>query len=134
MIEELFDAARVIEIHELILSTESGRHGDYGIGPLEGALARISNMVAYEGMEDVFDIAAMYATALGRGHVFVDANKRTGLVTALAFLSIQGIDIPRDEQLEDMMVDVADGTMDYKDFSAMLYLIHALDQEPDHGK
>lgn len=126
MIEDLLDAARVSEIHDLILSTETGRHGDYGVGALEGALARISSKVDYEGMEDVFDIAAMYAVAIAKGHVFVDANKRTGLVTALTYLSIQGIDIPRDEQLEEMMVDIADGTMDEKEFSAMLYLIYEL--------
>jgi death-on-curing protein len=30
-------------------------------------------------MNDVFDVAAMYAVAIARGHVFNDANKRTAL-------------------------------------------------------
>ncbi|WP_151638222.1 type II toxin-antitoxin system death-on-curing family toxin [Noviherbaspirillum aerium] len=125
MIESLILAEKVIEIHDLILSTEEGLSGDYGPGRLEGALGRVTNKVVYEGMEDVFDIAAMYAVAIGRGHVFVDANKRTALVTALAYLSIQGIDIDRDEKLEDMMVDVAEGTLEHHEFSELLYSIYA---------
>jgi death-on-curing protein len=127
--ESLIDAQKVTEIHDLILSTEQGLSGDYGVGKLEGALSRITNMVLYEGMDDVFEIAAMYAVAIGRGHVFVDANKRTALVTSLAYLSIQGFDVPRSDQLEQIMVDVAEGTLDYKEMAELLYSIHASSAE-----
>lgn len=63
----------------------------------------------------------MYAVALARGHVFNDANKRTALVTALTYLSLQGIDIPRSDLLEEIMVDVAEGQIDQQDLAWLLY-------------
>jgi death-on-curing protein len=117
----MIDAAKVIEIHDLILSEEPGLQGDYGVGPLEGALARIDARIHYEGLDDIYEIAAMYAVALARGHVFNDANKRTALVTALTYLALQGVDIPRSDILEDIMVDVAEGGLGQEDLAELLY-------------
>lgn len=126
----IIDVDKVIEIHDAILSSEEGLKGDYGIGALEGALARVDNLLRYgdvndEYLDDIFVIAAMYAVALARGHVFNDANRRTALVTALTYLSIQGIDLPRSDELEDMMVDVASGDLEVKDFSELLFSLAA---------
>ncbi|QDQ28435.1 type II toxin-antitoxin system death-on-curing family toxin [Chitinimonas arctica] len=119
----LITASKVAEIHDLILATEPGLQGDHGIGPLEGALARVENRIEYEALDDVFEIAAMYAVALARGHVFNDANKRTALVMALTYLSLQGVDMPRSEVLEDIMVDVASGELDHDELTVLLYSI-----------
>lgn len=73
----MIKADMVVEIHDLILSTEPGLAGGHGRGPVEGALARVENHIQYAGLDDIFDIAAMYAVAIARGHVFNDANKRT---------------------------------------------------------
>ena len=124
----MIDAQKVKEIHDLILQEEPGLAGGLGPGPLQGALARIENRIQYEGLNDVFDIAAMYAVALARGHVFNDANKRTALVTALTYLALQGIDIPRNAALEEIMVDVAKGDIDEQSLGSILYAIH----EGDH--
>jgi len=91
----MIDAQRVIEIHDLILRDEPGLQGGHGIGPVDGALAR--------------------------GHVFNDANKRTALVTALTYLAIQGVDIPRTGFLEDVMVHVAEGTINQELLASILY-------------
>lgn len=53
--------------------------------------------------------SAAYAVAIARGHVFNDANKRTGLTCALTYMERQGVTIRRLADLEDIMVDVADG-------------------------
>jgi len=110
-----------MEIHDLILSTESGLDGGHGIGPLEGALGRISSHLQYAEVEDIYEVAALYAVALARGHVFNDANKRTALVTALTYLQIQGVDIPRSDDLEEVMVDVAEGRLDARSLADIFY-------------
>ena len=46
----------------------------------------------------------MYAVAIARGHVFNDANKRTALVTALTYLSLQGVEFDREPLLEEIIV------------------------------
>jgi death-on-curing protein len=119
----MIDAAMVIEIHDLILSTEPGLIGGHGQGPVEGALARVENRVLYQGLDDIFEIAALYAVAIARGHVFNDANKRTALVTALTYLSLQGVELAREPFLEEIMVWVAQGELDVEDLSLVLYSI-----------
>lgn len=106
----------VVMIHDLILREEPGLSGLSG-GSLEGALGRIDARQQYGSLEDVFEIAGMYAEALARGHVFNDANKRTGLVTALTYLFIEGFLIRRTPQLEQIMVDVAEHKLGYADLA-----------------
>lgn len=117
----MIDAIRVIEIHDSILSSEPGLHGDHGVAPLEGALSRVSARIHYEGLEDIFEIAAMYAVVLARGHVFNDANKRTALVTALTYLDLQGYEVQRNDVLEEIMVDVAEGRLIQNELAKLLY-------------
>lgn len=121
----LISAQKVIEIHDEILRSEPGLHGDHGVGALEGALSRIQSRLEYENMDDVFEIAAMYGEALARGHVFNDANKRTALVTALTYLALQGFEVPRTDALEDLMVDVAKGEVERSYFADLLWSIYA---------
>ena len=119
----MITAEMVVEIHDLILSTEPGLSGCPSIGSVEGALSRVQHRIDYEGLDDIFDIAAMYAVAIARGHVFSDANKRTALVTALTYLDLQGIDIPREPFLEQLMVWVAEGKIGEDEVAFNLYAI-----------
>jgi death-on-curing protein len=73
----------------------------------------------------------MYAVALARGHVFNDGNKRTALVCALAHLDAEGINLQRSSQLEEIMVDVAQGLLDEKDLAELfISLYRATRQAP----
>jgi death-on-curing protein len=126
----IIDAAKVIEIHELILSEEPGLAGRPGDSLLAGALARVEANIDYTDLDDIYDIAAMYAVALARGHVFNDANKRTALVTALTYLELEGVVIPRNDALEEIMVDVAQGTLSTQDLAELFYSL-APDEEND---
>lgn len=117
----MITAEKVIEIHDLILSEEAGLAGHHGEGAIEGALERVQNRIHYEDLDDIYEIAAMYAVAIARGHVFNDANKRTALVTALTYLAMQGVDMPRTSELEDTMVDVASGLIDQETLGNILY-------------
>ncbi|MEN5137044.1 MULTISPECIES: hypothetical protein [Pseudomonas] len=53
-----FPFERVIEINTQILTSEPGMKGAVSIPILQGALARIDNAIAYDGLDDVFEIAA----------------------------------------------------------------------------
>ena len=82
-----FPFERVIEINTQILTTEPGMKGRVSIPTLQGALARIDNAIAYNGLDDVFEIAAKYTANIAQGHAPPDANKRTGLAVGLEYLS-----------------------------------------------
>lgn len=113
---------QVRSIHDLLLETEPGRPGEFA-DRLEGALARVDNAQLYEGVQDVFEIAALYAVSLAVGHCFTDGNKRTGLVTCLTFLDLNGVFIERCPALEEAMVDVAKRELDASHFADLLYSI-----------
>lgn len=98
----------IIIIHDQILKVTTGLPGLCPDKSLESALERIEFSIFYEGISDIFDIAALYAFALAQGHVFNDANKRTALIATYDFLEINGYDLDAlvDETTE-IMVAIA---------------------------
>ncbi|MCQ9618401.1 type II toxin-antitoxin system death-on-curing family toxin [Paenalcaligenes niemegkensis] len=117
----MLDVDYVITIHDEIVLEFVGLPGfaHNGRGGVEAALARIENHALYAGVDDVFAIAALYAVAIAKGHVFNDGNKRTGLTCALTYLLQQEIFIPETPQFEDIMVDVADGRIDHEELASI---------------
>jgi death on curing protein len=120
------DADFVITVHDLILDAEGGLTGfaQAGRGGVDAVLARVENHAHYAGLRDVFGIAALYGVAIARGHVFNDGNKRTALVCALAFLDLEGHDLPATSGIEnalvELMVEVAEGKVDREDLADYL--------------
>ncbi len=69
----------------------------------------------------LFQLAAAYAFAIARGHVFHDGNKRTAYAVAIGFLDVNGVECapPLEESL-DTMPRLAEGTLDEDAFAAWL--------------
>ena len=117
-----FPFERVIEINAFILATEKGMKGAADIGKLQGASARVDNAIVYEGLDDVFEIAAKYAASIANAHALSDANKRTGLAVALEYLSLNDYELLRDnELLADAVRDLVIGEVTESDFADILY-------------
>ncbi|HHF1669770.1 TPA: type II toxin-antitoxin system death-on-curing family toxin [Haemophilus influenzae] len=110
----------VLAIHQTILENEPGLKGQADVGKLESALARIDNWMLYENTDNIFDIAALYAIAIAKAHAFPDGNKRTAMVTMLTYLDLQGISIQPDHGLDDTMVEVASGELNFLQLSQHL--------------
>lgn len=120
----------VITAHDEILRDLGGLGGfaGGGRGGVESALVRVENHAVYDGVNDVFGIAAMYAIAIAQGHVFNDGNKRTGLTCALAYLKQEGITIPRTADLEDVVVRIAKHEVDHETFAGYLSALWQMQQ------
>lgn len=119
-----FSPARVVEINLQILSVSPGHRGRIDLSLLEGALGRIDNAILYDGLDDVFLIAAKYAMAIGTAHAFSDANKRTGLAVCLEYLSLNDCELELDcEPLADAMVDLVIGELSEASFADILYTL-----------
>lgn len=82
----------VHDIHELAL-TEGGLAGSLKIEDLESALGRPQNAHYYNGECDLIILAAYLWHGVSSAHGYCDANKRTALLAALAFLQANGIEI-----------------------------------------
>ena len=80
---------------------------------LQAALARPINRWHYdEPQPDLYDLAASYAFAIARGHVFLDGNKRTAHAVAAVFLLNHGIEhAAPEEEVVAAMIGVAEGTL-----------------------
>lgn len=63
--------------------------------------------------QDLFEMAAAYLFHLVQDHPFIDGNKRTGLVAALMFLTLNGVEIAANNRtLVDFVFRVAQGQED----------------------
>jgi death-on-curing protein len=92
--------------------------GGAGIGVRDenlfhAALSRPLNKWHYEEPQpDLFELAAAYAFALCKGHVFHDGNKRTAHAIAFAFLKVNGwLHQASERAIVRTMIGVADGTI-----------------------
>ena len=125
-----FPFERVIEINAFILATEKGMKGAADVGKLQGALARVDNAIVYEGLDDVFEIAAKYASSIANAHALSDANKRTGLAVALEYLSLNDYELLQDnELLADAVRDLVIGEVTESDFADILYAYYVANGE-----
>ena len=79
-------AQLVQAIHTQAVAEFGGSHGVRDMGLLESALDRPRNLYAYGDEPTLFDLAAAYCTGIVKNHPFIDGNKRTGDLTARAFL------------------------------------------------
>ncbi|WP_114416534.1 type II toxin-antitoxin system death-on-curing family toxin [Marinospirillum perlucidum] len=124
-----FPFERVIEINAFILSSEPGMRGVVDVAKLQGALGRVDNAIVYQGLDDIFEIAAKYTGCIAVSHALPDANKRTGLAVALEYLSLNDYELTEDNDLlADAVRDLVIGRIDEVDFADVLYSQYAKEQ------
>lgn len=114
--------AEVLRFQEYQIRRFGGKAGVRDAAILESAVAQPH--ASYGGKflhKDLYEMAAAYAFHICKDHPFVDGNKRTGLVSALVFLEINGISVldPR-EKLPGAVESMASGGFGKKEFAALL--------------
>jgi len=116
----LLSADTVIAIHDAVLNPGEipGLAKDKS---LEGALGRVDNRLVYGMINDVFDLAATYVTAISRGHCFNDGNKRTAHQAMDVCLDLHGIEITWDtEETGNRIIALAQGILHEEDLADWL--------------
>jgi death on curing protein len=83
--------------HRESLARFGGADGLRDEGLLESALSRPENIHAYEPEADIFRLAAAYCAGIVRNRPFIDGNKRTGILSAVAFIALNGIEVAFEE-------------------------------------
>lgn len=93
---------------------------------MQGALGRIDNAIVYDGLDDIVEIAAKYTASIAVAHALPDANKRTGLMVALEYLSLNDYELTSDnELLADAVRDLVLADISETDFADILYAQYA---------
>ena len=110
----------VFEVHDNQIAEHGGASGVRDAGLLASALARPLNAFAY-GVEDIFDLAALYAAGVEKNHPFVDGNKRTGFILSELFLNANGwsLDATDDDVIACVLL-LAGGEWDEENYAVWL--------------
>ena len=112
----------VIRIHDRQLAATGGLAGVRDRGLLASAVEMPK--ASWGGAflhEDVFAMAAAYAFHIAENQPFIDGNKRTAIVAADVFLSLNGVDLPRaTEPLYEAMIGIAAKRLDKEGLAVTL--------------
>jgi death-on-curing protein len=107
-------------LHDESLAEHGGAPGLRDEGPLDSALARPLNLLAY-GEPDLADLAAAYGVGLAKNHAFVDGNKRAAFLAVGLFALINGHRLVATQaEATTTMLDVAAGDVDEAAFAAWI--------------
>jgi death-on-curing protein len=110
----------VLAIHDRQLVEHGGAEGLRDEALPQSALGRPLNQFAYES-NDMVELAAKYTAGIVQSHPFVDGNKRTGFVTGVLFLELNGYRFTASEEAAAQAVlELAAGRMDEKGFGEFL--------------
>lgn len=104
-----FTLEEILELHFRVVQDFGGSHGVRDEGRLK-SLVEAPQLVAFslEQYTAVFEKAAVYLRNCIADHIFVDGNKRTGVVLAGVFLMRNSVRLNvSPKELEDFAVDVA---------------------------
>lgn len=113
-------AEEVIALHDYVLKYYAGVAGMQDSGRAEAIITRVMNRQYYEGVQDIFEIAATYWVAIARGNIFADANKRTSLNTTMLFLKRNNIQVYDRPELVELTVMAATGEADISFLASQL--------------
>jgi death-on-curing protein len=104
----------ITEIHNDQIKRYGGRTGIRDLELLKSAVAMPKTGFGEEYFHtDFHEMAAAYLFHLVRNHPFIDGNKRSGAVSAIIFLILNGIDFSVDEDsLVNLVISVAEGKID----------------------
>ena len=113
--------AAVRAMHAELIAEHGGVEGLRDPGLLSSALARPKNRRAYGKSASIFDLAAVYGTAMVRNHPFIDGNKRVALMVMYAFLEMNGYRLEAPEaEAAGIMLGLAAGNVDEMTLSGWL--------------
>jgi death on curing protein len=119
---EFLEVDDVLAIHDEALSAFGGSAGVRDAGLLASAVAMPRASFGGELLhEDLFAMAAAYAFHIAQNQPFIDGNKRTAILAAAVFLSLNSVEIPEaTDDLYDAMIGIAERRLGKEDIAAVL--------------
>jgi death-on-curing protein len=118
---DFIDRPLAVMIHERTLVLHGGARGVRDEALLDSALARPRQIAGYEPDADIIRLAAALTFGIVRNHPFVDGNKRTGFVTGVLFLELNGYRFTASEESAAFaVIGLAGGELDETGYEAFL--------------
>jgi death-on-curing protein len=99
-------------IHQEQIAEHGGSNGLRDEGLLESAITRPENLYGYNQISDIPRLGAAYTFGIVKNHPFIDGNKRTGFVSGVTFLLLNGYQFKHSEiEVVNVMQKLAAGTL-----------------------
>ncbi|MEM1096816.1 MAG: type II toxin-antitoxin system death-on-curing family toxin [Bacteroidota bacterium] len=115
------ERADVLHIHTRSIERFGGSHGIRDEGLLESALRRPENHWYYQPDVSLAMLAALYCHGIVKNHPFIDGNKRTGILTAEAFLLLNSLTLAAYAgTVAPVIEQVAAGTLSLEELAAWI--------------
>ena len=116
----LLSVDHIIAIYDEVLELNKFQ-GIGGDNSLEGALSKVDSWLKYGLIEDIYSLAASYATAISQAHCFNDGNKRTAFQVMDLILDLNGINAMWDvEEVGQKIVLLSQSKLDEADLAQWL--------------
>ena len=116
----LLSVDHIIAIHDEVLELDE-LQGMAGDKSLEGALSWVDNRLKYGLIDDIYSLAASYATAICQAYCFNDGNKRTAFQVMDLILDLNGINVTWDvEAVGQKIVLLSQSKLDEADLAQWL--------------
>lgn len=121
----------VIRLHDFSIERHGGAHGIRDLGLITSATLAAAQTFGGEFLcKTIEDMAATYWCNLAQNHGFLDGNKRTGVIAAIAFLERNGLTLNvGDEELYEVAMLVAERGIS-KDAVAQFIARHLITLDP----
>lgn len=112
----------VLLLHVDTIDSDGGSHGVRDHGLLDAAVAMPRQQFGGDYLhEDLAAMAAAYLFHIAQNHPFVDGNKRAAVMSALAFLSANDVELTMAPQdLEAVTLQVAAGELGKEELTSRL--------------
>ena len=113
---KLLSPSDIFGFHEKLIARHGGAKGNYpdSSGRAESIIAQFQ--YAFSRYKAVEALAAYLMYLIIKGHIFPDGNKRTGLLSGMVFLNINGFHLhANDKELEQFAINVAESDSQLKD-------------------
>ncbi|MDO5531883.1 type II toxin-antitoxin system death-on-curing family toxin [Sutterella sp.] len=107
----LLTEKEIVWVHNKAVQHYGGLPSRTEPGRLSPVVSRVRNLELYEGVSDIFTLAAMYCVAIARAHLFADGNKRTSMNSMMLFLKRNGIRPHMVDDLEERVISAATGEL-----------------------
>ena len=108
---------QVIKLHTILINETGGLDGIRDMGLLESALSSPFQMFSdLELYPTIYEKAARLCYGLINNHIFIDGNKRIGVLVMLVFLDINNISVKcNNNELIDLGFGIASGNIEYNE-------------------
>jgi len=113
--------SEISSIHDTIIDIYGGLKGSRPDLSIDTIVWRIHSNIIYAHSDEIEIIAALYAEAICKGHVFNDGNKRTALLSMLTFLDTNGYNVLADNiDIADKIVEISENSISRDQFASWL--------------